>query len=202
MNPTRVDVLLDELRAAYGEVPFAAGYGIGDTTDDDALLAEAEQVAGSADTVVMVIGLGADESEGFDRTHMNLPANQLTALQAVAAVNPNVVVVLVNGSTVLLGDITLAAQALVEAWLGGQAAGGGIADVLTGKVNLRRLAETIPHRLEDNSSYFNFPGDSHIVRYGEGVVHRLPRLRPGPSRRSPSHSDSDFYTTFALSTSR
>ena len=84
VNPIRIDVLLNELRAAYGEVPFAAGYGIGDTTDDDALLAEAEQVAGSADTVVMVVGLpGADESEGFDRTHMNLPANQLTVLQAV-----------------------------------------------------------------------------------------------------------------------
>jgi beta-glucosidase len=201
VNPIRIDVLLDELRAAYGEVPFAAGYGIGDTTDDDALLAEAEQVAGSADTVVMVVGLpGADESEGFDRTHMNLPANQLIALQAVAAVNPNVVVVLVNGSTVLLGDITPHAQALVEAWLGGQAAGGGIADVLTGKVNPSgRLAETIPHRLEDNSSYFNFPGDSHIVRYGEGLF-------IGYRGYDRAHQDVAFpfgfglsYTTFALS---
>ena len=201
VNPIRIDVLLNELRAAYGEVPFAAGYGIGDTTDDDALLAEAEQVAGSADTVVMVVGLpGADESEGFDRTHMNLPANQLTALQAVAAVNPNVVVVLVNGSTVLLGDITPHAQALVEAWLGGQAAGSGIADVLTGKVNPSgRLAETIPHRLEDNSSYFNFPGDSHIVRYGEGLF-------IGYRGYDRAHQDVAFpfgfglsYTTFALS---
>jgi beta-glucosidase len=201
VNPIRIDVLLNELRAAYGEVPFAAGYAIGDTTDDDALLAEAEQVAGSADTVVMVVGLpGADESEGFDRTHMNLPANQLTALQAVAAVNPHVVVVLVNGSTVLLGDITPHAQALVEAWLGGQAAGGGIADVLTGKVNPSgRLAETIPHRLEDNSSYFNFPGDSHIVRYGEGLF-------IGYRGYDRAHQDVAFpfgfglsYTTFALS---
>ena len=201
VNPIRIDVLLNELRAAYGEVPFAAGYGIGDTTDDDALLAEAEQVAGSADTVVMVVGLpGADESEGFDRTHMNLPANQLTVLQAVAAVNPNVVVVLVNGSTVLLGDITPYAQALVEAWLGGQAAGSGIADVLTGKVNPSgRLAETIPHRLEDNSSYFNFPGDSHIVRYGEGLF-------IGYRGYDRAHQDVAFpfgfglsYTTFALS---
>jgi beta-glucosidase len=101
---------------------------------------------------------------------MNLPDNQLAALKAVAAVNPNVVVVLVNGSTVVLGDVTPYARALVEAWLGGQAAAGGIVDVLTGAVNPSgRLAETIPHRLEDNSSYFNFPGDSQVVRYGEGL---------------------------------
>src|SRR5215212_8200384 len=201
VNPTRLDSLLDELRAVYGDVPFAAGYGIGSTDDDDALLAEAEQVAGSADTVVMIIGLpGADESEGFDRTHMNLPANQLAALKAVASVNPNVVVVLVNGSTVVLGDVTPHAKALVEAWLGGQAAGGAIADVLTGTVNPSgRLAETIPHRLEDNSSYFNFPGDSQVVRYGEGIF-------IGYRGYDKTHQDVAFpfgfglsYTTFALS---
>lgn len=171
VNPTRVDVLLDEMRTVYGEVPFAAGYSIGEIEQDGALLAEAEQLASSVGIVVMVLGLpGADESEGFDRTHMNLPANQIAVLKAVAAVNPNVVVVLVNGSTVVLGDVTPHAKALVEAWLGGQAAGGGIADVLTGKVNPSgRLAETIPNRLEDTSSYLNFPGDSQTVHYGEGL---------------------------------
>src|SRR6185312_14643502 len=80
------------------------------------------------------------------------------------------VVVLVNGSTVELGDVGPYARALVEAWLGGQAAGGAIADVLSGKVNPSgRLAETVPHRLVDNSSYLNFPGDSQVVRYGEGL---------------------------------
>ena len=75
----------------------------------------------------MLIGLpGADESEGFDRTHMNLPANQIAALHAVAAANPNVVVVLVNGvdGRARRGRSRTRA-ALVEAWLGGQAAGGG-----------------------------------------------------------------------------
>jgi beta-glucosidase len=149
----------------------------------------------------MLIGLpAADESEGFDRTHMNLPANQLATVRAVAAANPNTVVVLVNGSTVLLGDVVPHARALVEAWLGGQAAGGAIADVLSGKVNPSgRLAESFPHRLEDNTSYLNFPGDSQVVRYGEG-------LYIGYRGYDKTHTDVAFpfgfglsYTTFALS---
>lgn len=201
VTPTRVDVLLEELRAVYGAVPFAAGYGIGRTDGDAALLAEAQQVAADVDIVVMAIGLpGADESEGFDRTHLNLPANQLAALAAVAAANRNLVVVLVNGSTVVLADVVPHARALVEAWLGGQAAGGAIADVLTGAVNPSgRLAETIPHRLEDNSSYLNYPGDSQTVHYGEGIF---------IGYRGYDKADQDVafpfgfglsYTTFALS---
>ena len=201
VNPTRVENALDELTATFGEVSFAAGYGIGDTSADDELRAEAVDAAAAAETVVMLIGLpGADESEGFDRTHMRLPANQIAALRAVAAANPNVVVVLVNGSTVELGEVTPHARALVEAWLGGQAAGGAIVDVLSGKVNPSgRLAETVPHRLEDNSSYLNFPGDSRVVRYGEGLF-------IGYRGYDATRTDVAFpfgfglsYTTFALS---
>ena len=201
VNPTRVDVILDELTSVYGEVPFAAGYGVGDTSDDEALLAEAKDVATRASTVVVVLGLpAADESEGFDRTHMNLPANQLATLAAVAAANPEVVVVLANGSTVVLGEVVPHARAVVEAWLGGQAAGGGIVDVLTGAVNPSgKLAETVPHRLEDSSSYLGFPGDSQVVRYGEGLF-------VGYRGYDKSHLDVAFpfgfglsYTTFAFS---
>lgn len=194
VNPTRVDAILDELTSVYGRVPFAAGYGVGDTAADATLLAEAEQVAAQADTVVVVLGLpAADESEGFDRTHLDLPANQLATLQAVAAVNPNVVVVLCNGSTVVLGDVVPRARALVEAWLGGQAAGGAVVDVLTGAVNPSgKLAETIPHRLEDNSSYLNFPGDSQVVRYGEGLF-------VGYRGYDGTHSDVAFPFGFGLS---
>ncbi|MDQ2756654.1 MAG: glycoside hydrolase family 3 C-terminal domain-containing protein [Actinomycetota bacterium] len=182
VNPTTVDVVLDELTAVYGSVPFAAGYRLDDRDDrddrdhrdhrDDAeLRAEAVEVARSAGTVVLLMGLpAADESEGFDRTHMDLPANQRRLLHAVACVNPRVVVVLVNGSTVLLDEVTPYAAALVEAWLGGQAAGSAIVDVLSGRVNPSgRLAESIPLRLEDNPSFLSFPGDSHVVRYGEGL---------------------------------
>ena len=201
VNPTKVENVRDELRAAFVDVTFAAGYGIDDKANDDALCAEAVQAAAAADTVVMLMGLpAADESEGFDRTHMKLPANQVAALQAVASANPNVVVVLVNGSTVELDEVLPHATALVEAWLGGQAAGGAIADVLSGKVNPSgRLAETVPHRLEDNSSYLNFPGDSQVVRYGEGLF-------IGYRGYDATHTDVAFpfgfglsYTTFDLS---
>ena len=135
------------------------------------LLAEAVAAAGAAEAVVMVLGLpNEDESEGFDRTHLALPANQLAALEAVAAANPRVAVVLVNGSIVLLDAVTAHAQAILECWLGGQAGGAAIADLVVGRANPSgRLAETVPLRLEDNSSYLNFPGDSGVVRYGEGL---------------------------------
>ena len=171
VNPTRVDSVLETFAASPGEVAFAAGYGLEDAGDDDRLRDEAVSVAAAADVVVMLVGLpAADESEGFDRTHLRLPANQLAALRAVAAANERVVVVLVNGSVVELGEVVPHAPALVEAWLGGQAAGAAIVDVLSGRVNPSgRLAESVPHRLQDNSSYLNFPGDSQVVRYGEGL---------------------------------
>ncbi|MFC4942404.1 glycoside hydrolase family 3 C-terminal domain-containing protein [Pseudonocardia sp. GCM10023141] len=200
--PTRVETALDELTTAFADVTFAPAYTIGGAPADDAALRDqAASAAASADAAVMLIGLPpADESEGFDRTHTRLPATQLQALRAVAAANPDVVVVLVNGSTVELGDVVPHARALVEAWLGGQAAGGAIADVVSGAANPSgRLAETVPHRLQDTSSYLNFPGDSQVVRYGEGLF-------IGYRGYDATQTDVAFpfgfglsYTTFALS---
>lgn len=172
--PTRVDTALAELRAALGDVGFAPGYrleGAPEPADGTDLVAEAVELAGAADVAVVFVGLpAADESEGFDRVHLDLPADQLALLAAVAARNPRVVTVLVNGAPVDLRPVTTHSAALVEAWLGGQAAGGAVADVLTGAVNPSgRLAETFPLRLQDCSSYLNFPGDEHVVHYGEGI---------------------------------
>jgi beta-glucosidase len=174
VNPTRVDRAIDELEHALGQdrVRFCAGYVIGDDVEDDERLRdEAVRVAAQVDTVVCVLGLPSwYESEGFDRTHMELPDNQLALLEAVVAANPDVVVVLVNGSTIRSSHWDHSVPAIVEAWLGGQAAGGAIADVLTGAVNPSgRLAETMPIALSDVPSSLNFPGDSGHVRYGEGL---------------------------------
>lgn len=171
VSPTKVDVPLDELRKQVDVVAFAPAYATDDDGQAEQLRDEAVAVAADCDVVVMFLGLpGADESEGFDRTHLNLPRTQLDALAAVSEANPNVVGVLVNGSAVVLEEVAPRVSALVEAWLGGQAAAGGIVDVLIGAVNPSgRLAESIPRRLEDSSSFLNFPGDSQMVRYGEGL---------------------------------
>src|SRR5215208_1133758 len=167
VNPTQLDVPFDELRAGVGDqvqVDFAAGFGVG-TTESDAELAR------GATDVVVFLGLPSDyESEGFDRMHMDLPTNQVQLIEALAEVHDRLIVVLANGSAVRLSNWQDKVSAILECWLSGQAAGGAATDLLLGAANPSgKLAETIPVRLEDNPSYLNFPGDSQIVRYGEGI---------------------------------
>jgi len=174
VNPTRVDVALEELRAAVPvgvAVPFAAGFGITSTEHDEELAAEAVALAARASAAVVFLGLpAAAESEGFDRTHIDLPANQTLLLRRLAEANTRLVVVLANGSAVRLSTWERHAPAVLECWLSGQAAGGATADLLLGAANpCGRLAETLPLRLQHVPSYLNFPGEAGIVRYGESV---------------------------------
>ncbi|HEX5908101.1 MAG TPA: glycoside hydrolase family 3 C-terminal domain-containing protein [Propionibacteriaceae bacterium] len=174
VNPTRLDVALDELQSALAgraEVRFAAGFGIGTTDDDEQLLPEAVELASGADHVVVFLGLpGEDESEGFDRTHIDLPANQLVLLHALAEVHDRLIVILANGGVVRVSTWEDRVAAILECWLSGQAAAGAAVDLLLGVANPSgKLAETIPVRLHDNSSYLNFPGEEGIVQYGEGI---------------------------------
>ena len=110
------------------------------------------------------------ESEGFDRSDMDLPADQVALLARLAEVSDSVVVVLANGSAVTTAPWDHDAAAVLECWLSGQAAGSAVVDLLLGAASPSgKLAETIPLRLEDTSSYLAFPGDSGHVRYGEGI---------------------------------
>ena len=174
VNPTRVDVALDELQSALAgraEVRFAAGFGVGTTDNDEQLLREAVDLAREADHVVVFLGLPAEEeSEGFDRTHLDLPANQLVMLYALAEVHDRLIVILANGGVVRISSWEDRVSAILECWLSGQAAGGAAVDLLLGVANPSgKLAETIPVRLQDNSSHLNFPGEEGVVRYGERI---------------------------------
>ena len=174
VNPTLIDVPLDELQSALAgqaEVRFAAGFGIGTTDNDEQLMQEAVELATEADHVLVFLGLpGEDESEGFDRTHIDLPANQLVLLHALAEVHDRLIVILANGGVVRVSTWEGKVAAILECWLSGQAAGGAAVDLLLGVANPSgKLAETIPVRLQDNSSYLNFPGEEGVVRYGEGI---------------------------------
>ena len=172
INPTRVDSALDGFaeHAAADAVTFAEGFSLDGASNADALRDEAVAAASGADVAVVFLGLpDAAESEGFDREHIDLPADQLALLDAVVAANPRTVVVLSNGGVVAL-PFADRVPAIVEGWLLGQAGGSATADVLYGAVNPSgRLAETIPVRLEDTPAYGNFPGENGHVRYGEGL---------------------------------
>ncbi|HEY3410464.1 MAG TPA: glycoside hydrolase family 3 C-terminal domain-containing protein [Propionicimonas sp.] len=172
VNPTRLDNALDAITTLVGhDVPFAPGFvtvpgqELAESAHDDAVA-----VARDADVVLVFLGLGeSHESEGYDRDTCDLPAEQLALLEDILAVNSNVVVVLSNGSSVLL-PFADRVRAIVEGWLLGQAGGPAIADVLYGAVNPSgKITETIPHRLEDVPSFLHFPGDITGVRYGEGL---------------------------------
>jgi len=179
IKPTRLDTALEEIRAlATGEVAYAAGFDLApgttdsETTDSEAaaLREEAVAAASAADVAVLFLGLPARlESEGYDRADIDLPADQLALVDAVLAVNPNVVVVLSNGGVVAV-PFADRVPAIVEGWLLGQAGGGATADVLFGEVNPSgKLTETIPHRLSDTPAFLDFGGEFGHVRYGEGL---------------------------------
>lgn len=204
VTPTRLDDALTALRAGLEgrEVRFAAGFTLSDETpadESDRLRDEAVEAARGADVAVLFLGLpDAYESEGYDRDHMHLPPQQVATLEAVAEVAAKVVVVLTNGSVVEVAGWERHADALVEAWLLGQAGGGAVADVLLGRVNPSgRLAETMPVALEHNPALGNFPGTGDVVRYGEGLLvgYRWYDARRLPVAYPFGHGLS--YTTFA-----
>ncbi len=170
VRPTQVDTLFDALSAEYPGLNYAPGYDPRLSEPDLALIDEATALAAQADKVILYAGLpGIYESEGFDRGHMQLPAQHNDLIEAVAAVNPQVVVVLANGAPIEMPWIDRVASVL-EGYLGGQASGSALADLLTGRRNPSgKLAETFPLKLEDVPAYTWFPGAGRQMQYREGL---------------------------------
>nr|MDT0524321.1 glycoside hydrolase family 3 C-terminal domain-containing protein [Streptomyces sp. DSM 41633] len=107
VNPTRVDIPLDEIRSLAGDQPVSYSPG----TDVAAAAAAAE----TAKSAIVFLGLTAEEeSEGYDREHIDLPAEQLDLLRAVVEVQPRTVVVLAHGGVVRLDAVARLAPAIVD----------------------------------------------------------------------------------------
>jgi len=152
------------------DIVYAKGFEIDTDTTSEAMIQEAVAAARQARVAVVFAGLpDAYESEGYDRAHMRLPDCQNKLIAAVAAANPNTVVVLHNGSPVEMpwaGSV----KGILEAYLGGQAVGKAVIKVLFGDVNPSgRLPETFPLKLEDNPSYLFYGGEKDTVEYREGI---------------------------------
>ena len=159
------------LEAAEGlKVTYERGYSIEADEATDEMIAEAVAAAKKAKTAVVFAGLpDVYESEGYDRSHMRMPECQNALIEAVAAANPNTVVVLHNGSPVEMPWIGCV-KGVVEAYLGGQAVGLATVRVLYGDVNPSgRLPETFPKKLSDNPSYLFYGGEGNVTEYREGV---------------------------------
>ena len=170
VNSTQVDVLLDKLiDSELNVIGYQQGFDR-HGKPDAALQKSACELATQADTVILCMGLDEiAESEGLDRSNLRLAQNQVDLLQAVAAVNPKIAVVLYSGSVVETPWLDNC-QALLYAALGGQAGAGAVADALTGKVNpCGKLAETWPLTYADVPSAADFATRRKTVEYREGL---------------------------------
>jgi beta-glucosidase len=127
-------------------------------------------LAVGSDIALVFAGTNGEwETEGNDRTDMELPGDQNDLIARIAAVNPKTVVVLQTGGPVTMPWLDKVAG-VIQAWFSGQECGNAIADVLFGEVNPSgKLATTYPIRLEDNPAFINYPGENGHVRYGEGI---------------------------------
>ena len=133
-------------------------------------IAEVAALAARSDAAVVVVR--TYETEEMDRPNLRLPNEQDVLIRAVAAANPNTVVVLMNAGPVEVSEWEEQVPALVEAWFGGQEQGNAVARVLFGDVNPGgKLPLTFPRdeRAAPIATAEQYPGVDGKVHYTEGV---------------------------------
>jgi len=173
VNPTQLDIPYEEILKLVDDpsnVLYADGYDLESDEVKEELINEAKNIAQNSDVAVIFAGLPERyESEGYDRENLSLPKSHNKLIEEITKVQDNVVVVLFNGAPVEMPWINKV-KGLFECYLGGQAVGGAIADLLFGKANPSgKLAETFPKKLAHNPSHPYFPGEDDVVEYREGI---------------------------------
>ncbi len=198
--PLQIDSPFDELLKLGVFAEYAAGYDAASDDPDERLIEEACALAREKDVVLLYVGLpDRYESEGFDRPSLAMPQNQVALIRRVSEANPNVVAILFCGSVVEL-EWADSVKTILLSYLGGQAVGGAVADVATGKVcPSGKLTESWPLKLEDVPSYQYFPGYTRTVEYRESIFvgYRYYDTAKMPVRYPFGHGLS--YTSFSYS---
>jgi len=132
---------------------------------------DAVAAARQSDIAIVVVGLGKKlEGEGLDPSDLRLPGKQDELIQAVAAVNKRTIVVMVNGTPLLMDKWLAKVPGVMEAWYAGDEAGNAVTDILFGDVNPSgHLTDTLAFRREDYSDFASAPGPGDILNYSEGI---------------------------------
>ena len=171
INPPQTVSFTEAMRNAGQSFAYAPGYTLKGDGYNKKLIDEAVKVAKGKDAVLLFIGLtDAYESEGFDRTHMNIPRGHNVLVEELSKVNDNIIVVLSCGSPIKMDMWECKVNAILNMYLGGQAGGEAAYDIIYGKVNPSgKLAETFPFNNEDNVVAKYFPMGPRTVEYRESI---------------------------------
>lgn len=169
INSWKVESALEAVKGV-AQVVFEKGFEDTEDKVDAELERKAVKAAQEAEAAVVFVGLpDSFESEGYDRKHLELPDCQNQLIEKISAVQRNVVVVLHNGSPVRM-PWKAQVKGIMEAYLGGEAVGKAVVDLLFGVVNPSgRLAETFPERLEDTPCYLTYGKGGDSAVYQEGI---------------------------------
>ncbi|MCH4170193.1 MAG: glycoside hydrolase family 3 C-terminal domain-containing protein [Lactobacillus sp.] len=199
INPPSTVNILEGLTAENRQFDYEIGYRF-DNQQTHTLAQAASQSARQADKVILVLGLPeVAESEGFDRTSLDLPANQNALVPQLAKANPNLIVLLVAGAPVTLSWLDKV-KGLLNLYLGGQNVGQACARILTGQVNPSgKLAETYPIAYQDVPSAKIYDHNTRSVAYEESLYVGYRYFDKANMAVNFPFGFGLSYTTFALS---
>ena len=169
INPTKLPSLKGAMEDLGGKIAYYPAYELSGEKNTEELQ-RAMEGAKEAEAAVLVVGLpDSYESEGYDRNHMAMPVSHCELIREIAKVNKNVIVVLMGGSPVEMPWLA-DARAVLNLYLGGQAAGEAGAELLYGIANPSgKLAETYPVSYKDCSSAETFGVNPRQVEYAESI---------------------------------
>lgn len=156
-----------------GATEFGAGglrVGLERKADLKTDMERAVRLASEVDQVILCAGLNKDwESEGYDRSTMDLPPGSDELIESVLKANPNTAIVIQSGTPVTMPWLNQA-PAILQAWYGGNETGNAIADIIFGDANPSgKLPLSFPIENEDNPAFLNYRSERRRAIYGEDV---------------------------------